>query len=105
MSSPATPNPRRWWALALLSVAQFLVILDTSIVGVALAEDRRGARLLELEPAVGLQRLCDRLRRAAPAGRPPRRSARRAPRLCRRLHPPRRRLSAGGSGDLGGDPD
>src|SRR6266536_2413017 len=36
MSLPATPNPRRWWALALLSVAQFLVILDTSIIGVAL---------------------------------------------------------------------
>src|SRR3982750_4112557 len=27
---------RRWWALGLLSVAQFLVILDTSIIGVAL---------------------------------------------------------------------
>src|SRR3954471_8343668 len=36
MSSPTTPNARRWWALALLSVAQFLVILDTSIIGVAL---------------------------------------------------------------------
>src|SRR6478672_11583330 len=34
MSTP--PNPRRWWALALLSVAQFLVILDASIIGVAL---------------------------------------------------------------------
>jgi len=33
-----TPNPRRWWALALLSVAQFLVILDTSIIGIALPE-------------------------------------------------------------------
>jgi EmrB/QacA subfamily drug resistance transporter len=30
------PDPRRWWALGLLSVAQFLVILDTSIIGVAL---------------------------------------------------------------------
>src|SRR5262249_37718857 len=30
------PDPRRWQALGLLSVAQFLVILDTSIVGVAL---------------------------------------------------------------------
>jgi EmrB/QacA subfamily drug resistance transporter len=30
------PDPRRWWALALLSLAQFIVILDTSIVGVAL---------------------------------------------------------------------
>ena len=32
------PDPRRWWALALLSVAQFLVILDTSIIGIALPE-------------------------------------------------------------------
>src|SRR2546421_10883406 len=36
MSSPATPNPRRWWALAWLSIAQFLVIHDASIIGVAL---------------------------------------------------------------------
>jgi hypothetical protein len=34
--STELPNPRRWWALGLLSVAQFLVILDTSIIGVAL---------------------------------------------------------------------
>ena len=33
-----TKNPRRWWGLALLSVAQFLVILDTSIIGIALPE-------------------------------------------------------------------
>lgn len=30
------PNPRRWKVLGLLSLAQFLVILDTSIIGVAL---------------------------------------------------------------------
>ena len=30
------PYPRRWTALGLLSMAQFLVILDTSIIGVAL---------------------------------------------------------------------
>lgn len=30
------PDPRRWWALLLLSAAQFIVILDTSIIGVAL---------------------------------------------------------------------
>src|SRR5215218_90185 len=29
-------NPHRWKALALLSLAQFVVILDTSIIGVAL---------------------------------------------------------------------
>jgi EmrB/QacA subfamily drug resistance transporter len=31
-----TPDPRRWLALALLCAAQFIVILDTSIIGVAL---------------------------------------------------------------------
>lgn len=34
--SNASPDPRRWWALFLLCTAQFLVILDTSIVGIAL---------------------------------------------------------------------
>ena len=31
-------STQRWWALALLSVAQFLAILDTSIIGVALPD-------------------------------------------------------------------
>ena len=37
-SSPLTnaPDPRRWKTLALLSLAQFVVILDTSIIGIAL---------------------------------------------------------------------
>ncbi|MEU1283138.1 MFS transporter [Kitasatospora sp. NPDC005856] len=30
------PNPRRWRALALIAAAQFVVIMDTSIIGVAL---------------------------------------------------------------------
>ena len=34
----AQVNTRRWWALGLLSVAQFLVILDTSIIGIALPD-------------------------------------------------------------------
>jgi EmrB/QacA subfamily drug resistance transporter len=33
-----TVNPRRWWALAVLAAAQFMVIMDTSIIGVALPE-------------------------------------------------------------------
>jgi EmrB/QacA subfamily drug resistance transporter len=32
----STQDPRRWKALALLSLAQFLIIMDTSIIGVAL---------------------------------------------------------------------
>jgi MFS family permease len=30
------PNPNRWKALGLLALAQFVIILDTSIIGVAL---------------------------------------------------------------------
>ncbi len=35
-SAPAAPpRTRRWWALALIAAAQFMVIMDTSIIGVA----------------------------------------------------------------------
>lgn len=33
-----TPHPRRWAALAVIALAQFMVIMDTSIIGVALPE-------------------------------------------------------------------
>ncbi|WP_329612661.1 MFS transporter [Streptomyces brevispora] len=36
MPSPTVPDPRRWTALALIALAQFVVIMDTSIIGVAL---------------------------------------------------------------------
>ncbi|MGW2656779.1 MFS transporter [Streptomyces sp. NPDC001478] len=35
---PAPASPRRWTALALIALAQFMVIMDTSIIGVALPE-------------------------------------------------------------------
>lgn len=41
MTSPPTLHPRRWWALILLAAAQFMVIMDTSIIGVALPEIQR----------------------------------------------------------------
>ncbi|MEU0715761.1 MFS transporter [Streptomyces lavendulocolor] len=37
----STVNPRRWWALLVLAAAQFMVIMDTSIIGVALPEMQR----------------------------------------------------------------
>lgn len=40
-TSHPIPDPRRWWALFLLCAAQFLVILDTSIVGIALPAIQR----------------------------------------------------------------
>src|SRR6185312_1897456 len=36
-----TPDPRRWAALAVLAVAQFMVVLDASIVNVALPSIQR----------------------------------------------------------------
>ncbi|REJ05932.1 MFS transporter [Microbacterium bovistercoris] len=36
MTTSPTPNRRRWWALGLIATAQFMVIMDTSIIGVAL---------------------------------------------------------------------
>jgi len=36
-----TPDPRRWWALAVIALAQFMVIMDTSIIGVALPDIQR----------------------------------------------------------------
>jgi EmrB/QacA subfamily drug resistance transporter len=33
-----TVSPKRWWALIVLATAQFMVIMDTSIIGVALPE-------------------------------------------------------------------
>jgi EmrB/QacA subfamily drug resistance transporter len=37
-STAATPSRRRWLALGLIAAAQFMVIMDTSIIGVALPE-------------------------------------------------------------------
>src|SRR3954454_8037340 len=37
-SASAAPSTRRWLALALIAAAQFMVIMDTSIIGVALPE-------------------------------------------------------------------
>lgn len=44
MSTPS-PDSRRWWALAVIAIAQFIVIMDTSIIGVALPEMQRALDL------------------------------------------------------------
>ena len=38
ISASVTPSRRRWLALGLIAAAQFMVIMDTSIIGVALPE-------------------------------------------------------------------
>ncbi|HEX5146422.1 MAG TPA: MFS transporter [Conexibacter sp.] len=42
-----TPDPRRWAALAVLAVAQFMVVLDASIVNVALPSIQRALHFSE----------------------------------------------------------
>ena len=36
MSDRTSPNDKRWWILAVLGLAQLMVILDTTIVNIAL---------------------------------------------------------------------
>jgi len=38
VSVQSAPTTRRWWALGLIAAAQFMVIMDTSIIGVALPQ-------------------------------------------------------------------
>jgi hypothetical protein len=40
---PSAVNPGRWWALIALAFAQFITIMDTSILGVALVPPADGA--------------------------------------------------------------
>ena len=94
---------RKWWTLVAVCVATFMLLLDITIVNVALPDDRARARRELRRPPVGDRRLRADARRAAadrrlarrPARPPPglRRSASRSspsPRCCARS--PARRL-------------
>ena len=84
---------KRWQALALLCVAQFVVVLDASIVNVALPTIGDRPRLLAGQPLLGGERVRAHLRRLPPARRPARRPARPPADLHRRPDPVRRRLA------------
>ncbi|MEZ0113898.1 hypothetical protein ABH920_007932 [Catenulispora sp. EB89] len=64
-------SSRAGLALATLATAQFMVVLDSSIVNVALPSIHRGLHLTALD-VLGRRRLSRRLRRAAAARRAPR---------------------------------
>ena len=36
--APPQPDPRRWLALAVIAIAQLMIVLDVSIVNIALPE-------------------------------------------------------------------
>ena len=89
----ADTDRNRWLALYVLCAGMLMIVLDATIVNVALPVDPGRPRLLPEQPRLGRQRLPDRLRRPAAAGRPPRRPDRpaaRLPRRARRSSPPPR---------------
>ena len=83
------PDPKRWLALAVIAVAQLMVVLDASIVTIALPSAQTLAAYLHRQPPVGHDRLHPGLRGPAAPGRPDRRLCRTQADLHRR--PPRLR--------------
>ena len=81
-------DSKRWLALYVLCGGMLMIVLDATIVNVALPTIQTRPRVLAVEPRLGGQRIPDRLRRPAVALRAARRPDRPAPRL------------PGGPGDL-----
>ncbi|MCD9902917.1 MFS transporter [Streptomyces sp. MT29] len=48
-SPPAAPDARRWWALAVIALTQLVVVLDATIVNVALPQAQRELALSDTE--------------------------------------------------------
>ena len=84
----------RWLALYVLCVGMLMIVLDVTIVNVALPSIQEDLHFSHVEPRVGRQRLPDRVRRPAAAGRPPRRPDRAPAHLPRRRRAVHARLGA-----------
>ena len=95
---PVASDRRKWLALALLCVVQFMVVLDIAIVNVALPSIQVDLGFSQERPPVGDQRLRPRLRRVPAARRTRRRHAGPPPHLPRRHRRVHRRLAAGRAG-------
>ena len=73
---PAAEPPASWLVLVIACLAQFMVVLDATVVNVALPSIQRGLHFSAVEPAVGRQRLHAGVRRLPAARRARRRPAR-----------------------------
>ena len=60
------PNPNRWWTLAAVCVATFMLLLDITIVNIALPKIQQDGRNSKVLPA---QRRAKRIRKR-PAAQP-----------------------------------
>ena len=93
-TTPKSPSRRLGWALVLISVAQLMVVLDGTIVNIALPYIQEDLRHRQRQPALGRHRLRPGLRQPAAARRPPRRPLRPPQGLHDRPGHLRRRLAA-----------
>lgn len=84
---------RRWLALGLIAAAQFMVIMDTSIVGVALPEMQQDLGFDPQNLSWVFNAYVVAFRRSPAPRRPPVRPARGSPHLQHRLGDPRRRFT------------
>ena len=85
----SSTDRNRWLALYVLCGGLLMIVLDATIVNVALPTIQDDLGFSQIEPRLGRQRLPDRVRRPAAARRPPRRPDRPAAHLPdrpRRLH-------------------
>ncbi len=93
-SSVPSPDPLRWKALLVIGIAQLMVVLDASIVNLALPSRQGRPRHQRRRPAVGGHGVHPHLRRPAAARRPHRRLRGPQARLHHRSARVRRRLGA-----------
>ena len=70
---PAAPADRRWLVLVVVAIAQLMVVLDSTIVNIALPSAQHALGVPEQRPAVGGDGLRAGVRQPAVGGRPPRR--------------------------------
>ncbi|MGR7003218.1 hypothetical protein ACU686_43320 [Yinghuangia aomiensis] len=87
----------RWWALPVITLAQLMIVLDGTIVNIALPSMQADLGMSDSGPAMGGHRLRPGVRRPAAARRPDQRTVRPPPHVLgqpRRLRGPHRRSAA-----------
>ena len=67
-SELAEQDPKRWIALGVIATAQLMVILDASIINIALPKAQAALHISTVQPPVGDHRLHAGLRRSVAAG-------------------------------------
>ncbi len=65
----AEPDPRRWWSLVVIALSQLMIVLDITVVTIALPSAQAALHIAPGRQAVGDDRLHPLLRRAAAARR------------------------------------